>query len=40
MKTFAFGTLEADTDTWLLASDQVIMLDVNSLKSFDSSLEH
>ena len=40
MKTFAFGTLEADTDTWLLASDHVIALDVNSLKNFDSSLEH
>jgi len=40
MKTFAYGKLEADTDSWLLASDHVIALDVNLLKSFDSSLEH
>jgi hypothetical protein len=40
MKTFAYGKLEADTDSWLLASDHVIALDVNLLKSFDGSLEH
>jgi hypothetical protein len=40
MKTFAFGTLEADTDTWLLASNDVIALDINLLENFDSSLEH
>jgi len=40
MKTFAYGKLEADTNSWLLASDHVIALDVNSLKSFDGSLEH
>lgn len=40
MKTFAYGILEADTDSWLLAADHVIALDVNSLKSFDRSLEH
>lgn len=40
MKTFAYGKLESDTDSWLLASDHVIVLDVNSLKSFDGSLAH
>lgn len=37
-KTFAYGTLEADTDTWLLAREQVIPLDISF--SFDTSLEH
>ena len=39
-KTFAYGTLEADTDSWLLARDDVIALDVGLLDSFDGSLEH
>ena len=39
-KTFAYGTLEANTDSWLLAREQVIALDVNLLASFDGSLEH
>jgi hypothetical protein len=39
-KTFAYGTLEADTDSWLLAADHVIALDVGLLDSFDGSLEH
>lgn len=37
-KTFAYGTLMADTDTWLLAREQVIPLDISF--SFDTSLEH
>lgn len=40
MKTFAYGKLEASTDSWLLASNDVIALDINLLKSFDGSLEH
>ena len=39
-KTFAYGKLEADTDSWLLAADQVVALDVGLLDSFDGSLEH
>lgn len=39
-KTFAYGTLEADTDSWLLTRDDVIALDVGLLESFDGSLEH
>ena len=37
-KTFAYGTLEADTDTWLLAREQVIPLDISF--PFDTFLEH
>jgi hypothetical protein len=39
-KTFAYGTLEADTDSWLLAREDVIALDVGLLDSFDGSLAH
>jgi len=39
-KTFAYGTLEADTDSWLLAAEHVMALDVDLLDSFDGSLEH
>ena len=39
-KTFAYGTLEADSDSWLLAAENVIALDVGLLDGFDGSLEH
>ena len=39
-KTFAYGTLEADTDSWLLVRDHVIALDMGLLDSFGGSLEH
>jgi hypothetical protein len=39
-KTLASGTLEADRDSWLLAAEHVIALDVEMLKDFDASLEH
>ena len=40
-KTLAYGTLEADTDSWLLVRDDVIALDVMGLlDSFDDSLAH
>ena len=39
-KTFAYGRLEADTDSWLLVAGDVIALDVNELAGFDESLEH
>lgn len=39
-KTFAYGTLEADSDSWLLAADHVIALNVDLLDGFDGSLEH
>jgi hypothetical protein len=39
-KTFAYGKLAADTDSWLLVAEQIIPLDVNLLDSFDSLLEH
>jgi len=39
-KTFAYGTLEADTDSWLLAAEHVMALDVGLLDSFDGSLAH
>ena len=37
-KTFAYGTLEGDSDTWLLAREQVTLLDISI--PFDTSLEH
>ena len=39
-KTVAYGTLGADTDSWLLAADHVIALNVDLLDGFDGSLEH
>ena len=39
-KIFAYGTVRADTDSWLLVTDHTIALDVNLLDSFDGSLEH
>jgi len=32
--------LEADTDTWLLAADNTVPLDLGLLDFFDGSLEH
>lgn len=37
-KTVAYGTLQADSDTWLLAREQVTLLDITF--PFDTSLEH
>jgi Protein of unknown function (DUF2934) len=39
-RIFAYGTVSADTDSWLLVSEHVIALDVNLLVGFDGSLEH
>jgi hypothetical protein len=39
-KILAFGTVEADADSWLLASEHVIPLDTNLLDGLDGSLEH
>jgi hypothetical protein len=39
-KTFAYGKLAADTDSWLLVREDVIALDVSLLTDFDGSLEH
>jgi len=39
-KTFAHGTLLADTNSWLLAGDHVVALDVAALDPFDTTLEH
>jgi hypothetical protein len=39
MKTFAYGKLGADTDSWLLETGDVILLDVNLIEDFDGSLE-
>jgi hypothetical protein len=36
-KTFAYGKLEASTDSWLLAREQVTLLDISI--PFDTSLE-
>jgi hypothetical protein len=38
-KTIASGQLLADTDSWILASDHVIVLDVGTLPEFDVALE-
>lgn len=37
-RTFAYGTLEASTDSWLLAREDVTLLDISI--PFDTSLEH
>jgi hypothetical protein len=37
--TFAYGTLQASTDSWLLAAEHVIPLDLRLVEPFDSSLE-
>jgi len=39
-KTFAHGTLLADTNSWLLAGDHVVALDVAAVDPFDPMLEH
>ena len=39
-KIFAYGTLESDTDSWLLAAEQAVPLDVSLIGSFDTALEH
>jgi len=38
LKTFDYGTLEGDSDTWLLAREHVTPLDIPF--PFDTSLEH
>ena len=39
-KTIASGQLLAETDSWLLANEHVIVLDVGMLADFDGTLEN
>ena len=39
-KTFAHGTLTANTDNWLLVGEDVIVLDLGALANLDGSLEN